>query len=72
MSPVRGLLGAKGDEWKHHAQLEIVQRNGAPGHINLHFSGEFQRFSDWDGPAPQKFGGRGGGGGARASARDLD
>ena len=63
-------LGDKGEAWKHHAQLEIVQRNGAPGHISLHFSGEFQRFGDWDGPPPQKsFGGRGGRG---APARDLD
>lgn len=66
-------MGNRGDEWKHHAQLEIVQRNGAPGHISLHFSGEYQRFSDWDGPMPQKFGGRGGGSAGRSSSgRDLD
>lgn len=65
-------LGDKGPQWRGHAQLEIVQRNGAPGHISLHFSGEFQRFSDWDGPVPEKsFGGRGGRGRA-AHADGLD
>lgn len=62
-------LGQKGDEWRHYAQLEIVQRNGAPGHISLHFSGEFQRFGDWDGPLPQKpYGGRG----AAKTSRGMD
>lgn len=60
-------LGERGEQWKGHAQLEIVQRNGAPGHISLHFSGEYQRFSDWTLPVPQKLGRRGG-----AASRGLD
>lgn len=59
-------LGDKGEEWRHHAQLEIIQRNGAPGHVSLEFSGEYQRFRDWDRPVPQKMG-RG-----RGASRDLD
>lgn len=47
-------LGNKGEEFKHHAQLEVVQRNGAPGTVNLSFVGETQRFGDWEGPAPFK------------------
>jgi len=49
-------MGSKTEDWKHHAQLEIVQRNGAPGTVALHFSGEFQRFSDWEGPWPERIG----------------
>lgn len=59
-------LGERGEQWKHHAQIEIIQRNGAPGHISLSFSGEYQRFSDWDQPVPQKQGRRG------SASRDLD
>ena len=59
-------LGDKGEDWKHHASIEIIQRNGAPGHVSLEFSGEYQRFRDWDRPMPQKMG-RG-----RGASRDLD
>lgn len=47
-------LGERSDDWKHHAQLELVQRNGSPGTVSLYFSGEFQRFEDWSGPPPSK------------------
>lgn len=47
-------LGERGEEWKHHAQLELVQRNGSPGTVNLWFSGEFQQFKDWPGMAPSR------------------
>lgn len=53
-------LGVKTDENKRHAQLEIVQRNGAPGTINLKWIGEFQQFEDWEGPAPRAGKKRGG------------
>lgn len=45
-------LGQHTEDFRTHAQLEIIQRNGAPGSINLTFNGEFQQFSDWEGPAP--------------------
>lgn len=45
-------LGQHTEDFRQHAQLEIIQRNGAPGSINLTFNGEFQQFSDWEGPAP--------------------
>ena len=45
-------LGQHTEEWRYHAQLEIVQRNGAPGTINLSFNGEYQQFGDWNGPTP--------------------
>jgi replicative DNA helicase len=51
-------LGQHTEDWRHHAQLEIVQRNGAPGTINLTFSGEHQYFADWDGASPFKAMGR--------------
>lgn len=47
-------MGEKGEMWKHHAQIEVVQRNGAPGTVNLWFSGEYQQFKDWNGPAPMR------------------
>lgn len=47
-------LGKHTEEWRHHAQLELVQRNGAPGTIDLRFNGEYQQFSDWDGQAPKR------------------
>lgn len=47
-------LGDKSDGWKHHAALEVVQRNGAPGTVDLWFSGEYQQFKDWSGPRPSK------------------
>ncbi|WKB52298.1 replicative DNA helicase [Eleftheria terrae] len=53
-------LGVKTDENRQHAQLEIVQRNGAPGTINLKWTGEFQLFEDWEGPAPRAGKKRGG------------
>jgi replicative DNA helicase len=55
-------LGRHTDDFRHHAQLELIQRNGAPGTINLRFDGTFQQFSDWDGPAPFKPAQRRGGG----------
>jgi replicative DNA helicase len=45
-------LGQHTEDWRNHAQLEIVQRNGAPGSINLWFSGEYQQFADWEGHTP--------------------
>jgi replicative DNA helicase len=45
-------LGQHTEDWKYHAQLELIQRNGAPGTINLRFDGEYQQFSDWDQPVP--------------------
>lgn len=47
-------LGERGELWKHHAQLELVQRNGAPGAVDLWFSGEFQQYRDWSGPPPSR------------------
>jgi replicative DNA helicase len=47
-------LGSHTEDFRLHAQLEIIQRNGAPGSISLTFNGEFQQFSDWEGPAPFK------------------
>lgn len=66
-------LGEKSDDWKHHAQLELVQRNGSPGTVSLWFSGEFQQFKDWSGPPPSrlKAGRTGGGGGGRARDSGL-
>lgn len=49
-------LGDHTEEWRNHAQLEIVQRNGAPGSVDLRWSGEYQQFSDWDGPPPWRRG----------------
>lgn len=64
-------LGEKGEEWKHHASLEVVQRNGAPGNVNLWFSGEFQQFKDWQGPPPMRSSfGRGSAGRARSAGLD--
>lgn len=54
-------LGSKEEQWRHHAQVEIVQRNGAPGHISLWFSGEHQQFADWEGQTPRRSGGSRGG-----------
>jgi len=62
-------MGDKGEAWKHHAQLEVVQRNGAPGTVNLWFSGEYQQFKDWDGPMPMK---SGHGRSSRARSSGLD
>ena len=45
-------LGQHTDDWREHAQLEIVQRNGAPGSINLRWNGAYQQFSDWEGGSP--------------------
>lgn len=45
-------LGQHTEDWRYHAQLELIQRNGAPGTINLNFNGEFQQFSDWVGQTP--------------------
>lgn len=57
-------LGQHTEDWRNHAQLEIVQRNGAPGSINLWFSGEYQQFADWEGHTPlRKVSSRGSGGG---------
>lgn len=50
-------LGARGAEWEHFAQLEVVQRNGAPGQVGLHFDGAQQRFGDWAGAWPKRIGG---------------
>ncbi len=47
-------LGEKTPDWKHHAQLELVQRNGTPGTVSLWFSGEFQQFRHWGGPPPSR------------------
>lgn len=64
-------LGDHGPQFKGWCNLEIIQRNGAPGHISLHFSGEYQRFSDWDGPVPEKsFGSKGRGSAMRAGGLD--
>lgn len=49
-------LGARGAEWERFAQLEVVQRNGAPGQVALHFDGAHQRFGDWVGGWPTKVG----------------
>jgi replicative DNA helicase len=55
-------LGQHTDDWRNHAQLEIVQRNGPPGTINLWFSGEYQQFADWEGHTPfRKMASRGSG-----------
>lgn len=62
-------MGDKGEAWKRHAQLEVVQRNGAPGTVNLWFSGEYQQFKDWDGPMPMK---SGHGRSSRARSSGLD
>lgn len=58
-------LGDKGEDWKHHAQLDIVQRNGAPGTVDLWFSGEHQQFKDWSGMRPHRAR-------ARAAGRGCD
>lgn len=49
-------LGDHSEQWRHYAQLEIVQRNGAPGTISLSFSGEHQYFADWEGAPPARIG----------------
>lgn len=51
-------LGDRGDDFKHFAQLEVVQRNGAPGTVPLGFSGEYQRFFDWEDRWPARTGKR--------------
>jgi replicative DNA helicase len=61
-------LGEKSDGWKHHAQLELVQRNAAPGSVNLWFSGEHQQVRNWSGPPPSKTGSRG----ARARSSGVE
>lgn len=44
---------------KHHAELHVVKhKNGATDTVNLWFDGAFQRFSDWDGPPPERMRGR--------------
>lgn len=48
------------EENKHWAQFHIPkQKNGPTGTADLYFDGAYQRFSDWDGPAPKKGGGNG-------------
>lgn len=44
--------GKKTAENKRHAQLELVQRNGSPGTVDLSFVGEYQQYGDWHGSAP--------------------
>ncbi|KRB18638.1 DnaB-like helicase C-terminal domain-containing protein [Rhizobacter sp. Root16D2] len=40
---------------KFHAELHIVKhKNGPTDTLNFTFDGAFQRFTDWDGPAPTK------------------
>lgn len=40
---------------KHHAELHVVKhKNGATGVVNLYFDGAFQRFGNWEGPAPAR------------------
>lgn len=63
-------LGDKGEQWKHHAQLEVVQRNGSPGTVDLWFSGEYQQFKDWTGPPPSRTASGRGGGRMRASGME--
>lgn len=50
-------LGARGDEWTHFAQLDVVQRNGAPGQVAMYFDGATQRIGDWAGAWPKRIGG---------------
>ena len=53
---------------KRHAELHIVkQKNGSTGTVDLDFDGAFQRFSNWDGPPPEKTKGR-----AAHSPRGMD
>lgn len=47
-------LGEKTEDFKRYAQLEVVQRNGAPGTVPLFFHGEHQQFKDWSGPPPSR------------------
>jgi len=61
-------LGERGEMWKHHAQLELVQRNGAPGTVDLWFSGEYQQYRDWSGPPPSRMSSKGG----RARSNGVD
>ena len=64
-------LGEKGEMWKHHAQMEVVQRNGAPGTVDLWFSGEYQQFKDWAGARPMRMSmSRAASGGARRKGLD--
>lgn len=65
-------LGEKGDEWKHHAQMELVQRNGSPGTVSLWFSGEFQQFKDWYGVMPSRLKGYGSRSGSGRGSRGME
>jgi replicative DNA helicase len=56
--------------WKHYAQLEVIQRNGAPGTVSLWFSGEYQQFKNWSGPPPFKT--QMGRGGSRARSTGME
>lgn len=48
-------MSHKADNFKGYSQLEIVaHRNGGTGVVSLHFAGQFQQISDWDGPMPSR------------------
>ncbi len=63
-------LGQKSDQFKHYAQLEVIQRNGAPGNVPLWFGGEHQQFGDWGGAIPTRDMGKGRSSSVRNSGMD--
>ena len=48
-------MSTKQDNFKGFSQLEIVaHRNGGTGVVPLHFVGQYQQMSDWDGAIPNR------------------
>ncbi len=48
-------MSTKADNFKGFSQLEIVaHRNGGTGVVPLHFVGQYQQMSDWDGAIPNR------------------
>ena len=48
-------MSTKADNFKGFSQLEVVaHRNGGTGVVPLHFAGQYQQISDWDGPMPSR------------------
>lgn len=48
-------MSAKADNFKGFSQLEVVaHRNGGTGIVPMHFAGQYQQISNWDGSIPSR------------------
>ena len=48
-------MSTKADNFKGFSQLEVVaHRNGGTGIVPMHFAGQYQQISDWDGQIPSR------------------